>query len=97
MEFTKDEQKKIEESCLPVDEERLFKDYLDEVYTDIDIMGLEYAPSEVLQDVDPIRFREEMLNFLDNECRDGKIIEVGNNFYNADDIEEFLDELERGN
>lgn len=53
----------------------LFDEYLDEALPKIKILDYEYLASEVLRDVDPIAYREELLNwasqvYLTQEERD---------------------------
>ena len=52
--------------------EELYKDFIDETTEPVKIWGMEYSPSQVLQDVDPIAFRvgfNDWLDTLDN-CED---------------------------
>ena len=52
--------------------EELYKDFIDETTEPVKIWGMEYSPSQVLQDVDPIAYRvgfNDWLDTLDN-CED---------------------------
>lgn len=53
--------------------EEMFKDFLDQCYEPIRLLGMEYAPSYALYELDPIAYREAYNNWLDtldhcNEC-----------------------------
>jgi len=47
--------------------EEQFKEYLDEVYGDIDICGMSYPASQVLQDVDPTAFDVMFADYTSEE------------------------------
>jgi len=46
---------------------KMYDDFLDEVYGDVEIAGLTYATSEVLKATDPIAYRCGFLDWLDME------------------------------
>ena len=45
--------------------EESFKEMLDDCEAKISILGVEYAPTYVLQCIDPIAYREGLLNYVD--------------------------------
>lgn len=45
--------------------ERTFDDYMEEHVGTIEIFGVEYDPATVLKRIDPIHYREAILNWLD--------------------------------
>lgn len=47
--------------------EKLFTESLDEWSNNVKLFGSEYLPSEVLKKIDPIKFREMFLNYIDQE------------------------------
>ena len=62
----------------PIDDSELdqrFKDWLDEVYGDISIAGLEYPTSKALKEVDEVAYRVTFTDWLDAEIRDNSIKE----------------------
>ena len=62
----------------PIDDSELdqrFKDWLDEAYEPVSIVGLEYRTSMALKAVDEIAYREAYNNWLDAEIRDNSIKE----------------------
>lgn len=52
--------------------EELYKDFIDETTEPVKIWGMEYSPSQVLQEVDPIAFRVGFNDWLDTleDCED---------------------------
>ena len=55
--------------------DKMFREYLDEVYEDIDICGYKYQPSRTLQEVDPVCYREEFNNWLSCQFDDKQLFE----------------------
>lgn len=47
------------------DAEDMFDDMLNSSYEAVQIMGLDYEPSEALKRIDPIAYRESLLNYMD--------------------------------
>lgn len=45
-------------------DEQKFKEYLDELYGDVDICGLPYPAGQTLQDVDPIAFDVAFYDYI---------------------------------
>lgn len=68
--------------------EEQFDAMLDDCYEEVHICGLRYAPSFALQNVDPIAYREEYLNWLDSEG----FTEIGGFYFEDTPLEDFLDE-----
>lgn len=52
-----DEQDEITEEIYEWDLQKLYDEMLDECYPMVVVCGLEYYPSKVLEDCDPIRYR----------------------------------------
>lgn len=52
--------------------EELYKDFIDETTPMVSIWGMEYSPSQILQDVDPIAYRTGFNDWLDglDNCED---------------------------
>lgn len=48
-----------------------FDSFLDEVYETVTICGYDYDPSRALKEIDPVAYREEYNNWLDNELNEG--------------------------
>lgn len=55
--------------------DKMFCEYLDEVYDDIDICGCRYQPSRTLREVDPVAYRCGFSNWLDSQLTDGLLFE----------------------
>lgn len=54
---------------------QMFEEFIDDVYGDVRIFGLDYPTSYVLERVDGPAYREGFNNWLDGEVRDGLIHE----------------------
>ena len=54
----------------PEDYTEMFDDYLNE-NGDVEILGLTYDPAYILKNVDPIAYRELLLNFVDDQDKSG--------------------------
>jgi hypothetical protein len=52
--------------------EEMFKDFLDETVEIIEIFGMQYSPSYVLKECDPIAYRVTLSDWLDtlDDCED---------------------------
>lgn len=48
-----------------------FDDFLDELYATVRVCGYDYDPARVLKEIDPVAYREEYNNWLDNELNEG--------------------------
>ena len=49
------------------DIERMYVEFLDDVYGMVRIAGMEFDTSRALQEIDPIAFRCGMLDYMDSE------------------------------
>ena len=74
-------------TCTPIDTEELWDDCLDE-QGPVCIGSLEYSPSQVLKEVDPIAYRCGMSDFLFGDC----FAEIDGEYYNADDVRQAEDD-----
>lgn len=52
-----------------------YNDWLDELYGDTDIAGMQYQTSRVLREVDPIAYRTGLDDWLDSEGIDSDTFE----------------------
>jgi hypothetical protein len=79
--------------CSAVDMEQRFRDSLDSCYPVVTVGGLEFAPSRVMEQLDPVAFRCGVADSSDHE----NVYEIGNDYYDERDVEEaretFLDTL----
>lgn len=56
--------------------EELFSEVLDSTHDDIIICSYTYNTSDALKKIDPIAFRQEMLNYIDSLLQDGDYTEL---------------------
>lgn len=60
-----------------------FDDFLDEVYGEIEICGLQYSASNAFKSVDPIAYRCNYNDWVDSQLQDGVLEEVDGKYYEA--------------
>ena len=66
----------------------MFRDMLDDIHETVKIGSLEYAPSYVLEEVDPIAFNQGWLEYVDAEEMD----EYGEYYTRKEDLQEKIEE-----
>jgi len=49
----------------------MFEEFVNEMCPTVSIMGYHYDPARVLKEVDPTAYRQEFLNWVDSQERDG--------------------------
>ena len=76
----------------------VFDDMLDNCYEDIKIVGHKYSPSRALKGVDPIAYKEAMLDHFDAEMRDGILYydDDHDQVFYPEDLENLLNKLTEG-
>jgi len=81
----------IQEHCEPiVDEEAWYEGELNEVEDEVVICGYSYLAGSALRDLDPVAFREELLEALgDNE----RFVNVAEQYYFVEDVDAMLARL----
>lgn len=52
--------------------EEAFEEFVNEMGQTVTVMGYDMDPARVLKEVDPTAYRQEFLNWLDSEERDGR-------------------------
>ncbi len=106
--YTKPQRLAIIDQCEDITEqeqEQRFRDMLDDIYGEVEIAGMKYRTSRVLEDVDPTAFRCGVSDFFGNgdyvevyeKLEDGTI---GGGLYRkdeADEVAESVDEDEASN
>mgnify|MGYP003406281199 CR=1 FL=1 len=64
-----------------------YDEFLDEIYPKCEIAGLSYYTAHVLKNVDPVAYRCGFNDWLDSECRDGRLFETASGDYSDDEAE----------
>ena len=80
----------IKEHCMPIDADEEFEELLSETCETVKIGTLEYDPSYVLRNIDPVAFRCGVSDML---ADDEQFVEVGGEYYRICDIENMIEEL----
>ena len=80
----------IKEHCTPIDAEEQFEELLSETCETIKIGSLEYDPSYVLRNIDPVAFDCGVSDMLSDE---DQFAEIDGQYYNVYDIENMIEEL----
>jgi len=57
------------------------EDLLNECFPPISIGPYSYDPGRVLKEIDPIAFRQELLTYIDGQCKDGLLLEIDDHYY----------------
>lgn len=91
--LTNEQERAVERDLEPIPEIDLYERYdemLDDCYEIIRIGTMEYCPSNVLREVDPIAYRCGFNDWLDSEMRDDYVVEVNGEYYDAEKVEEII-------
>lgn len=81
----------VKERLTPVDTEALFAEIIDETYEEVQIMGLNFSPSEIVRKLDPVAFR----CYMNDSISDLESLKyVAGDYYHAHEVEELQQELE---
>jgi hypothetical protein len=86
--------KRLKEKATPLSASDLYDQYdnmLDECYGPVKIGSLEFYPSRVLKECDPVAYRCGFSDWLDAD-RD-LIVEIDGDYYDADALKESAEEL----
>ena len=89
MNYTKKQIELIKE-LKPVDCEELFDQNLDESQDMISIGSLNYSPSDVLKNVDPIAYRCGVIDYMESLVGDCLTDEIDGEYYLLEDVEHHL-------
>lgn len=74
----------IKEEGTAIDTDEMYDDLLDECYEPFKIGELEYSPSDVLKNVDPIAYRTGKHDYLDGLVQDGQLVCLDGTYYQLD-------------
>ncbi len=78
----------------PVDGEEMFEELLDECYPEVKIGNSVFSPSQVLKELDPVCFNMGVTENLDSLAEDGQLYEYGGDYYDIDELDDMLNEIE---
>jgi len=51
-----------------------YREYLDEIYPDVEVAGVGFTASRILSECDPVAYRGGFVDWLDSETTDGRIL-----------------------
>ena len=89
MDYTEEQIEYIRENCTPVDEDS-YREWLDSMDGEIDVCGLKFNASDILEELDPIAFRCGYSDYTDA----GGFVEVDGDYFDQDKVDNALQELE---
>lgn len=94
--LTKEQEEKIKEEISPVDADEQYKQMIDECYSFSRVGGpFEYmSPAKVLEDMDPTAYRCGFNDWTDSEIANGRLVQIGEDYFDADEAEEVLDAMD---
>lgn len=73
----------------------MFEELLDECYPEIKVGCCVFSSSQVMKELDPVCFNIGVQENLDSLVEDGQLYEYDGDYYNLNDIDELLKELEQ--
>ncbi len=78
----------------PVDGEEMYEDLLDECYPEVRIGSSFFSPSRIIKELDPVCFNMGVTEHLDSLVEDGRLYEYGGDYYDIDELDDMLTEIE---
>jgi hypothetical protein len=84
----------IETRLTPVDGDAMFEELLDECYPEVKIGCCTFSPSQVMKELDPICFDIGVKENLDSLAEDGILYEYNGDYYQMEDLDAMLDDIE---
>lgn len=63
--------------------DKLYRDFLDDLYPECEIAGMKYCTSTALAEIDPTAFRCGFADWLDSECQSGTYEEINGEYFHA--------------
>jgi len=91
-------QKKLEERVKaelePVDVDQIYRDMLDDCEPEVNVAGLSFVPSRVVEELDPVAFRCGVNDYVDSLVGESLSEEIDGNHYNLEEVNEILEEIE---
>jgi hypothetical protein len=79
----------VQSECSVVDMEQRFRDSLDECNPEVSVGSLSWAPSRVLETMDPVAFRCGVSDSSDHE----NVVEIEGEYYDSDKVDEAREEF----
>lgn len=84
----------IASECTPVDLEQRYRDSIDCTWPEVEVVGLTFAASRVIEELDPTAFRCGVADSIDSE----NVTEVNGEYYDNDELDKtkaaFIEEKE---
>lgn len=84
----------VEKKIFPIDQERYFKEFLDDNLPEVKIGNLSYGAGRVLEEIDPIAFNQSMYDQFDSLKIDRQVLEVGGHCFWMYEIENKFEIIE---
>ena len=81
---------RVENELFEIDVEQKYREYLEELYPNVDICGYPMNPVYILMELDNTAFREGLNNWIDSQ----DLEEIKGNFYDKEEVESIREELE---
>lgn len=72
----------IIDNCTPVDVEEQYQEMLDDCYSPVEVAGMAFSASRILQELDPTAYRCGYNDYIDAK----ELIEIGDEHYRTDDV-----------
>jgi len=92
MNYTEKQIEKIRENCTPIDDDS-YREWLDSMDGPIVVCGIEFDASRILEELDPIAYNCGYSDYADA----GGFVEIDGDYFNQDEVDNALQELEDEN
>lgn len=79
----------ITDNLTPLDTEEMYRSMLEECYGDIEVAGLTFSATRIIEELDPTAFRCGMVDYIDSLS----LVEINGDYYEQDAVETERDSL----
>jgi hypothetical protein len=86
-------EQRIKDELTPINLEELYRELLDESGA-VEIGGLSFMPSDIIEKLDPVAFRCGVNDYADSLINDTITDEIDGNYYDLREAQDVVDEVE---
>lgn len=87
-------EKRVKAELEPVDVEQIYRDMLDECEPEVNVAGLSFVPSRVVEELDPVAFRCGVNDYVASLVGETLSEEIDGNHYDLEEVNEIIEEIE---
>ncbi len=82
---------RVKAELKPIDTEERAREIIDETTEVIQICGISFTPSRILEELDPIAFSCAVSDIIDGE----NLTEIDGEYYDENEVQDIIDEVEQ--